>query len=49
MYRCRCFRPVKVTVGEVAFLHTAVVPLMVAAGNGLTVTTRVATPPQRFV
>ena len=35
--------PVKVIFGEAASLHTAVVPLMVAVGNGLTVT--VALPP----
>src|SRR5512137_2288172 len=31
--------PVKVTLGEAASLQTAVVPLMVAVGKGLTVTT----------
>jgi hypothetical protein len=31
--------PVKVTLGDAAFLHTAVVPLIVAVGSGLTVTT----------
>jgi hypothetical protein len=30
---------VKVILGEAAFLHTAVVPLIVAVGNGLTVIT----------
>jgi hypothetical protein len=30
---------VKVIFGEAPFLHTAVVPLIVAVGNGLTVTT----------
>ena len=32
------FAPVNVIFGEAAFLHTAVVPSMVAVGNGLTVT-----------
>ena len=32
------FAPVKVTFGEVALIHTAVVPLMLAVGNGLIVT-----------
>jgi hypothetical protein len=31
--------PVKVIFGDVAFLHTAVVPVIVAVGSGLTVTT----------
>jgi hypothetical protein len=31
--------PVKVTNGDVEFLHTAIVPVMVAVGKGLTVTT----------
>jgi hypothetical protein len=34
---------VKVILGDAAFWHTAVVPLIVAVGNGLTVTT--ALPP----
>jgi hypothetical protein len=29
--------PVKVTNGDVEFLHTAIVPVMVAVGKGLTV------------
>ena len=33
------FAPVKVIFGEDAPIHTAVVPLIVAVGNGLTVTT----------
>jgi hypothetical protein len=35
------FAPVKVIRGDAAFLHTAVVPLIVAVGNGLTVTVAV--------
>ena len=35
--------PVNVIFGELASLHTAVVPLIVAVGNGFTVTT--ALPP----
>jgi hypothetical protein len=33
--------PVNVIFGDAAFLHTAVVPLMVAVGKGLTVTTAI--------